>query len=185
MRHLRLQAWQMDNAAHSALAYGRLAHRLLEILPSVPASRRGDVARPIMRQYDNLTDAAKDDILQRIEGIIEMPELAPLFSRQALAEVPINGRVHGVGVAGQIDRLYVGEDQIILADFKTGQRQDGPPPHGYVEQLALYDALLGQIYPDRQITSWLVWTQTQFIEDVTLAQRQQALQRLFADQSIK
>ena len=166
---------------HSALAYGRLAHRLLEILPSVPAPRRGDVARPIMRQYDDLTDAAKDDILQRVEAIIEMPELAPLFSRQALAEVPINGRVHGVGVAGQIDRLYVDEDQIILADFKTGQRPDGPAPHGYVEQLALYEALLEQIYPDRQITSWLVWTQTQFIEDVTLAQRQQALKRLFAD----
>ena len=166
---------------HSALAYGRLAHRLLEILPSAPASRRGDVARPIMRQYADLTDAAKDDILLRIVGIIEMPELAPLFSRQALAEVPINGRVHGVGVAGQIDRLYVGEDQIILADFKTGQRPDGPPPHGYVEQLALYDALLVQMYPDRPISSWLVWTQTQFIEDVTLAQRQQALQRLFAE----
>ena len=134
-----------------------------------------------MRQYDDLTDAAKEDILQRVVGIIEMPELAPLFSRQALAEVPINGRVHGVGVAGQIDRLYVGEDQIILADFKTGQRPDGRPPHGYVEQLALYDALLVQMYPDRPISSWLIWTQTQFIEDVTLAQRQQALQRLFAD----
>ena len=166
---------------HGALVYGRLAHRLLEILPEVPAVRRSDVAHPIMRQHDDLTDAAKDDILQRVEAIIEMPELVPLFSRQALAEVPINGRVHGVGVAGQIDRLYVGEDQIILADFKTGQRPDGLPPHGYVEQLALYDALLGQIYPDRRITSWLVWTQTQSTEDVTLAQRQQALRRLFAD----
>ncbi len=75
----------------------------------------------------------------------------------------------------------MGEDQIILADFKTGQRPDGPPPHGYVEQLALYDALLVQMYPDRPISSWLVWTQTQFIEDVTLAQRQQALQRLFVE----
>ncbi len=165
----------------SAIAYGRLAHRLLEILPSVSASRRVGLARPIMRQYDDMTDAAKDDIFNRIEAILEMPELVPLFSRRALAEVPITGRVHGVGVAGQIDRFYVDKDQIILADFKTGQRPDGPPPNGYVEQLALYDALLGQIYPDRQITSWLVWTQTQFIEDVTPAQRQEALQRLFVD----
>jgi ATP-dependent helicase/nuclease subunit A len=170
-----------EQRRYGALAYGRLAHRLLEILPSVPASRRGDAARPIMRQYDDLIDAAKDDILIRVVSIIEMPELAPLFSRQAFAEVPINGRVHGIGVAGQIDRLYVGEDQIILADFKTGQRPDGPPPHKYVAQLALYEALLGQIYPGRNITSWLVWTQTQFIQDVTLAQRQQALQRLFAN----
>jgi len=150
-------------------------------LPSVSASRRGDLARPIMRQYDDLTDSARDEILRRVNGIIEMPELAPIFSRQALAEVPINGRVQSVGVAGQIDRLYVDQDQIIVADFKTGQRPDGPPPNGYVEQLALYDALLGQIYPDRQITSWLVWTQIQFIEDVTLAQRRKALQGLFAD----
>jgi len=165
---------------HSALAYGRVAHRLLEILPSVSASGRGNMARTIMRQYDDLNDAAKDEILQRVEAIIKMPELTPLFSRQALAEVPINGLVHGVGVAGQIDRLYLDEDQIILADFKTGQRPDGPPPHGYVEQLALYDALLGQIHPDRQITSWLVWTATQYVEVVTLAQRKHALQRLFA-----
>ena len=110
-----------------------------------------------------------------------MPKLVPLFSDQALAEVPINGRVHGLGVAGQIDRLFVDEDQIILADFKTGWRPDGPSPDAYVKQLAIYDALLGQIYPDKQITCWLVWTQTQFIEDVTLAQRQHALQKLFAD----
>ena len=110
-----------------------------------------------------------------------MPELAPLFSKEALVEVPINGRVHAVGVAGQIDRLYVGADRIILADFKTGQRPDGPPPASYVEQIALYDALRAQIYPGKDITSWLVWTQTQFIEDVTAAQRQQALGRLFAD----
>jgi ATP-dependent helicase/nuclease subunit A len=139
------------------------------------------VAQPILRQYHDLSESAKEDVLQRVEAIIMMPELAPLFSKEALVEVPINGRVHAVGVAGQIDRLYVGADRIILADFKTGQRPDGPPPASYVEQIALYDALLAQIYPGKDITSWLVWTQTQFIEDVTAAQRQQALGRLFAD----
>ena len=166
---------------HSGLAYGRLAHRLLELLPSVTPARRGEVAQPILRQYHDLSESAKEDILQRVEAIIMMPELAPLFSKEALVEAPINGRVHAVGVAGQIDRLYVGADRIILADFKTGQRPDGPPPASYVEQIALYDALLAQIYPGKDITSWLVWTQTQFIEDVTAAQRQQALGRLFAD----
>ena len=111
---------------HSALAYGRLAHRLLEILPSVPAPRHGDVSGSIMRQYDDLSDRTKDDILQRVEGIIENARTCPAFQQPTLAEVPI-GRVHGVGVAGQIDRLYVDEYQIILADFKTGQRQTGTP----------------------------------------------------------
>jgi ATP-dependent helicase/nuclease subunit A len=88
-------------------------------------------------------------------------------------------------VAGQIDRLYVGDDRIILADFKTGQRPHGTPPNSYIEQMALYDALLSQIYQGRDSVCWLVWTHSQFIEDITVDQRQQALQRLFADRQGK
>ena len=75
---------------HGALAYGRLAHRLLEILPSVPTPMRGDVAGPIMRQYDDLTDVDKNDILQRVEAIIEMPEPA-LFTAKHLQRFQSTG----------------------------------------------------------------------------------------------
>ena len=169
----------------SGLAYGRIAHRLLEILPSVPETRWHAVAQPILRQDDALSGSAKADILQRVVKVMSMPELAPLFGQRALAEVPINGRINGIGVAGQIDRLYVGDDRIILADFKTGQRPHGAAPNSYTEQMALYDALLSQIYQGRDIACWLVWTHSQFIEDITVDQRQQALQRLFADRQNK
>jgi hypothetical protein len=51
--------------------------------------------------------------------------------------------------------------------------------------MALYDALLSQIYQGRDSVCWLVWTHSQFIEDITVDQRQQALQRLFADRQGK
>ena len=38
-----------------------------------------------------------------------------------------------------------------------------------------------KIYPGQKIACWLVWTQSQFIENITVQQRQQALQRLFAN----
>ena len=167
------------------LAYGRIAHRLLEILPSVPETRWHAVAQPILRQDDALSESVKADILQRVVKVMSMPELAPLFGQGALAEVPINGRINGIGVAGQIDRLYVGDDRIILADFKTGQRPHGAAPNSYIEQMALYDALLSQIYQGRDSVCWLVWTHSQFIEDITVDQRQQALQRLFANRQGK
>jgi len=175
-----MQNSQPSQRRRAGLAYGRLAHRLLEILPTVPGSRRGDVAQPILQQNSEVSDADKQALLKRIGDIIAMPELAPLFGEQALAEVPINGKVNNFGVSGQIDRLYVGEDRIILADFKTGLRPDGPPPNSYLEQMALYDALLVQIYPDKLIDCWLIWTETQFVEDVSVTQRRDTLRRLFA-----
>jgi len=176
---------QDAGARSSGLAYGRIAHRLLEILPSVAESQWHAVAQPILRQDDALSDSAKAGILQRVLKVMSMPELAPLFGQGALAEAPINGRINGIGVAGQIDRLYVGDDRIILADFKTGQRPHGAPPNSYIEQIALYHALLSQIYQGRDIACWLVWTHSQFIENITVDQRQQALQRLFAERQGK
>lgn len=164
-----------------ALVYGRIAHRLLEILPSVSKARRHAVAQSILGLGGELSESTKNDILKRVINIMAMPELAPLFGKQALAEVPIVGQVNGIGVSGQIDRLYVASDRIILADFKTGGRLDGLPQNGFVEQMALYDALLAKIYPGQKIACWLVWTQSQFIENITVQQRQQALQRLFAN----
>ena len=104
--------------------------------------------------------------------------LGKLFSADALVEVPVNGLVHNVGVAGQIDRLYVDESTIILADFKTGKPPNGTVPRPYLEQMALYDALLRQIYPGRQIVCWLVWVDAVYVQEINMADRREALNRL-------
>ena len=54
-------------------------------------------------------------------------------------------------MSGQIDRLAVLEDEVLVADFKTTARpprEGEPPPQSYVTQLALYRRLLQEIYPD-------------------------------------
>jgi ATP-dependent helicase/nuclease subunit A len=64
-------------------------------------------------------------------------------------------------VSGQIDRLAVREDEVLVADFKTtarAPRPGQPPPQSYVAQLALYRMLLGEIYPGKRIRTFLVWT---------------------------
>ena len=64
-------------------------------------------------------------------------------------------------VSGQIDRLAVTDDAVLIADFKTNR----PPPADveqtprlYRTQMALYRAGLQKIYPGKRIDCALVWT---------------------------
>jgi len=71
-------------------------------------------------------------------------------------------------VSGQIDRLVVAENEVLVVDFKTNQI---PPdtaaeaPAAYIRQLALYRAILARLYPQRTIRTALLWTETpEFME---------------------
>ena len=108
--------------------------------------------------------------------------LAPLFGPGSRAEAPVAGWVetHGglVPVSGQIDRLAVLETEILLADFKTTARPpslDEPAPQAYVAQLALYRALLAEIYPDRPVRAFLVWTSGPLIRELSTQELDAAL----------
>ena len=65
-------------------------------------------------------------------------------------------------VRAQIDRLVVGEDRVLIVDYKTLR----PPPAAedevaptYLRQLAAYQAALARIYPGREIRCALLWTE--------------------------
>jgi ATP-dependent helicase/nuclease subunit A len=65
-------------------------------------------------------------------------------------------------VSGQIDRLVITAEAVLIADYKTNQvvpatAKEAPP--AYVEQLALYRAVLARIYPSRSVRTALVWTE--------------------------
>ena len=56
---------------------------------------------------------------------------------------------------------------------------DATPP-AYVEQLALYRALLARIYPDRPVRAVLVWTEIPDLMELPAAMMDRALVRLTA-----
>ena len=62
-------------------------------------------------------------------------------------------------MVGQVDRLAITPDEILIADFKTGARPGGDAvPEAYRAQLALYAALLAQVHPERPVRAFVVWT---------------------------
>ena len=83
-------------------------------------------------------------------ALIADPRFAPVFAPGSRAEVSIVGRLERPGrppalVSGQIDRLVVTPDEVLIVDYKTNHAPPataGGGAAGYVRQLALYRAVL-------------------------------------------
>jgi ATP-dependent helicase/nuclease subunit A len=170
-----------------AMARGTLLHRLLQSLPDVAPSRREDAARHFLARSAALFSAEeRDRFAAQALALFADPRFAPLFGAPGRAEVPIVGRLArpgrpDVAVSGQIDRLVVTAEAVLIADYKTNRN---PPrtleaaPRAYVEQLALYRALLRRIYPDRPVRAALVWTDVPDLMEIPAAMLDLALARV-------
>ncbi len=169
--------------APAARLRGTLVHALLERLPGIPDERRGDAARAyVATRAPRAAPEERDAMVRAALGVLEDAALRPLFGPASRAEVPIAGRVGTAAgpaaVLGQIDRLAVLDDAVLLADFKTTMRPppaDEPAPAAYVAQLALYRALLRDIYPDRPVRAFLIWTSGPAIRELAGEELDRAL----------
>ena len=171
---------------------GQFVHKLLEILPYLPADKWSEAAEKIaasllagvaaLNHQKGLTCADIQMLLRQTTAIMTDKRLCGLFGPDALAEAAISGKVGHLVVQGQVDRLVVRETDVLLADFKTGT----PPtdktdmPVRYVRQMAVYAEILSQIYPAKKVTCWVIWTQTAEVSIISDALRQSELAGLVA-----
>jgi len=145
---------------------GRLIHSLLEYLPDCPPDQREPLAAQYLaRRAHELKADQKDQILAETLRILADPVFEDIFGSNSQAEVALTGTLMLDGeelfVAGQIDRLCVTNDRVLVIDYKTNR----PPPADeanlallYRRQMAVYRALLAKIYPDRPVQCALLWT---------------------------
>ena len=104
--------------------------------------------------------------MRQVLTILNDLVFAEVFAAGSRAEVPIVGRIarhdgEPVLVSGQIDRLAVTPDSVLIADFKTDRAipaQLTQVPKPYIGQLALYRAILGGIHPAKTIRAALIFT---------------------------
>ena len=169
-----VDATDRDSARQRALRRGNIVHRLMQSLPDLPADRRADAARRYLARQKELTQAERDEIANEVLAILCDPRFAELFSLGGRAEVSIAGRLGDRPLSGQVDRLLVTPQAVLIADYKTG-----PAPRNleaaqsrygsYVAQLALYRSVLMRLYPDRPVRAALVWTETPELMEIPAA----------------
>ncbi|MCC0054208.1 MAG: double-strand break repair helicase AddA [Rhodobiaceae bacterium] len=149
-----------------ARSRGTLVHRLLELLPDVPATARRKAAEALVaRNAGQSTGEA--GLVEAVLALLQAPATSELFGPGSRGEVPVAGRVVRIAdgeiidISGRIDRLVVRDGHIVIADYKTGGTPPATPeetPPAYVAQLAAYAALLAAMHPDAEVSARLVWT---------------------------
>jgi ATP-dependent helicase/nuclease subunit A len=159
-----------------ALQHGTLVHRLLQSLPDIPAPRRREAALAYLaRNADGWSEEERQALAESALALIADARFAPVFAPGSRAEVSIVGRLERSGgrpalVSGQIDRLVVTENEVLIVDFKTNHAPPSQPdeaPRGYVRQLGLYRAVLARLYPQRTIRAALLWTETAELMEIS------------------
>jgi ATP-dependent helicase/nuclease subunit A len=159
-----------------AVQRGTLVHRLLQSLPEITAERRRDAAlNYLARNADGWSDSDREALAGGVMALIGDKRFAAVFGAGSRAEVSIAGRLERPGrpaalVSGQIDRLVVSQDEVLIVDYKTNH---APPklateaPGSYVRQLALYRAVLGKLYPQLPVRAVLLWTETPELMEIS------------------
>ncbi|MBL6934944.1 MAG: double-strand break repair helicase AddA [Alphaproteobacteria bacterium] len=145
-----------------AFARGRLIHRLLQSLPDLAPSAREEAAqRYLALAAPALDEKEKCALAQAALAVLHEPGFAPLFAPGSLAEAPLCGVVNGRVISGQVDRMAVGENEVLVVDYKSNRAPPGKGeavPEVYLRQMAAYGALCREIYPDKKIRCALLWT---------------------------
>ena len=149
-------------AGNRRFARGRLVHTLLQHLPEVAAADREGAARNfVAARGRDLPEEMRKEIVSETLAIVQDTRFAPLFAPGSLSEVPIVARLGEGDISGQIDRLAVLDDALLVLDYKTNR----PPPSvpddvapGYIAQLAAYRAALRLIFPERTLRAAIIWT---------------------------
>jgi ATP-dependent helicase/nuclease subunit A len=143
-------------------------------------------ARFLALRAPALDASRRAELASRALAVLATPALAPLFAEGAQAEVSLAGRIEArpgafIDIVGQIDRLAVTGDEVLVADFKTGApRAEGETPPVYLAQLALYRAALAAAWPGRRVRMLLVWTDGPTIVEPSAAALDAALARVAA-----
>lgn len=149
-------------AMQQATERGRLIHALFERLPDVPADMREAAAsRWLERQAPHWPEADRGTMIASVLTVMNDPAHAALFGPDSLAEAPIAAVVDGIVIAGTADRLVIGDDEILVVDFKTGRKQPqslADVPRAYLAQMAAYAAALGVIFKDKRVRASLLFT---------------------------
>ncbi len=141
---------------------GNITHKLLQILPELPADKRPGAARLyVAKTVHALPSSIQQEIVAEVLRVLDNPSFSAIFGLGSLAEIPVTGLVDGQLVSGQIDRLLVRENEILIVDYKTNR----PPPTSeddipaiYIRQMKAYAQTLRSIYPGRTVRAALLWT---------------------------
>ena len=141
---------------------GTVIHKLLQYISSLDENKRLAAAQIFLRK--ELPNFSSFEIQKIIDEVFNLCEkYKEIFDINSMAEVPIIGEDGGKLISAKVDRLVIQDDKVIIVDYKTNRpaaKDLSEVPPQYLNQLRTYKLLLSKIYPDKQVESYILWTNT-------------------------
>lgn len=156
---------------------GRLVHKLLEYLPDISPKDRQKAAETLANHHGkDLRPQHRISIINETLTILNNPAYSDLFGPGSKAEVSILARIQPkkagstpILLQGQIDRLIVRDNEILILDYKSNRpspRDLEDVAEAYQAQLAAYRIALREIYPNHTLKAALLWTDGPYLMDI-------------------
>ncbi|HEX7887452.1 MAG TPA: PD-(D/E)XK nuclease family protein, partial [Phenylobacterium sp.] len=144
---------------------GDLIHRLLQLLPDLPEAERAAGAAALLAREPDISDPQRAEMAEAALSVLNDARFAEVFGPGSRGEIAVAGTAAalppGLRISGRIDRLVVLPDRVLVVDFKTNRPSPGAietADPAYLRQMALYCAVLADVFPGRRIEAALVWT---------------------------
>ena len=154
----------IDGKGQGHYRRGQLIHKLLQFLPSAEGKQEEATLRTFLhKNAPDLADYEENRITKEVLSLLKQENFQAIFSHNSRAEVPLMGMVNGRIISGQIDRLIVEKERVMIVDFKTNRpaaKHLAEVPKAYLKQLNAYKELVQKIYPDKKIETYILWTDT-------------------------
>ena len=142
---------KMTDLAHR----GIIIHKLLEILPDIP---QHDWPTVSLRICAPLTQdlALSEECIQIAQDVLTNPKLSDFFGEKSVAEFEL---MTGEGNLYRLDRIVLG-DVIKILDYKSALIPPDKIPSAIHEQMSTYQKCIAELYPNRPIQCFVLWTAT-------------------------
>lgn len=154
----------IDKDGKNRYRRGKIIHKLLQFLPE---AKGGDKAKLIedylSKNALEMSEREQKRIQEEVIALLEDANFKGIFGENSRAEVPIMGEADGKIISGQIDRLVVEENRVLIVDFKTNRPAAqvlSQVPAAYLKQMRAYKVLLQRIYPAKKVVTLILWTDT-------------------------
>jgi len=145
------------------LEYGIVIHKILEDV--VKSKNLHDVNNhPLIKTLDIKSQKKMKNSLEKLALNNQFKEL---LKYNLKTEVSFGYKINSEVKIGRVDLLIIKEDQIIIIDYKSGNKSDiNQIPHQYLHQLKGYKDSFTEIYPNKKIICKIIWLERGVIQDV-------------------
>lgn len=157
---------------------GLVIHRLLQNLCEMQSHEKKGVISTVAAEFGlSPVSPTFREWHKECEDLLERDSLKAVFRPpagvEALNEVPIIYALDGVTVHGIIDRLLLFPDSIWVVDYKSHRRATAENLHilagPYHRQLAYYSAGVKQLWPEKEVRAFLLFTRCGQMHEIELA----------------